>query len=508
MSATVSRQRLDADILEVIANLSNNEVFTPPRVANAILDLLPADVWSNPDLRWLDPGSKTGVFPREVVKRLMTGLEGVIEDESARLEHILKNMVFAIAITELTSLMTRRSLYCSKDASSQFSAVALTRGEGNVWFGRVEHDFNGKGRCAECGAAQEQFEKGDGDNYAYGLTHATGRRAIAKEMDMRFDVVIGNPPYQMEMGESSDVPLYNQFVEQAIALNPRYITMVIPSRWMAGGKWLDSFRSKMLGDKRLRKIVDFSLMQSVFPGSVDFEGGVCYFLWDRDNPGPCEYSHVLGDQKLPAINRDLDEFDVLVRDSRALPILRKVLSRGESSLVEIVTGQTPFGLLTNFTNYRRGAKRDGDLKLIITEKGSRAEKWVNPAEITRGHELLKGWKVFIPEAYGERGAIPARVLGPTVVASPKTVCTQTFLVAGPVATKTEAENLEAYLQTRLVRFLISLRKVTQHAGRTTYSWVPQQRWDKAWTDAALFKKYGITPEEQEFVTSMVREWAA
>jgi site-specific DNA-methyltransferase (adenine-specific) len=322
---------------------------------------------------------------------------------------------------------------------------------------------------------------------------------------MKFDVIVGNPPYQMEMGDSSDIPLYNLFVDEAKKLNPRYMTMIIPSRWMAGGKWLDQFRATMLDDKRIRKIVDFSRMESVFPGSVDFEGGVCYFMWDRDNRGPCEFIHVQGDETLPSSSRDLDEFDVLIRDSRALEILRKVQRKREASLVDMVTGQTPFGLLTNFKGYRRGAKRDGDFKLIVTEGGSRVEKWVNPDEVTRGSDLVKSWKVFVPKAYGERGAIPARVLGPTLVAAPRTVCTQTFLAIGPLKTKAEAESLDAYLRTRMARFLVSLRKITQDAGRTTYSWVPQQSWDRTWTDADLYKKYGVTKEEQEYIEAMVKE---
>jgi site-specific DNA-methyltransferase (adenine-specific) len=496
------------DVLEVIANLSSNEVFTPPRVVNAVLDLLPPHVWTDPSLRWLDPGSKTGVFPREITKRLMLGLAEAIPDEQARLHHILNEMVFAFAITDMTAMMTRRSLYCSKDASSALAASPLATPEGNVWHQRIEHSYDAKGRCTECGGTKTQLEQPGRDNYAYGFIHKEGRQQITKETNMKFDVIVGNPPYQMQMGESSDVPLYNVFVEEAKKLSPQYIAMIIPSRWMAGGKWLDDFRATMLGDKRVRKIVDYSLMQSVFPGSVDFEGGVCYFMWDRDNPGTCEFTHVQGETALPPEDRHLDEFDVLVRDSRALSILRKVRARNEKSLVDLVTGQTPFGLLTNFKGYRRTGRQEKDLKLIVTEGGARTEKWVSPDEVTRGHDLLKGWKVFVPEAYGERGAIPARVLGPTVVASPKTVCTQTFLAVGTVPSKNAAESLDAYLQTRLVRFLVSLRKITQHAGRGTYSWVPQQTWDRTWTDAELYKKYGITKEEQEYIESMVKEWPA
>ncbi len=492
------------DILEVIANLSNDEVFTPPRITNDVLDLLPEHVWKDPNLRWLDPASKTGVFPREITRRLMVGLTDAIPDEAERLRHILTQMVHAIAITDMTAMMSRRSLYCSRDSSSKFSVVTLTTASGNVWHRRVEHDMNDKGRCIECGGPRDSLEAPGRDNKAYGLIHSNGREKLFREVDMKFDVIVGNPPYQMELGESSDVPLYNLFIEQSIVLNPKFITMVIPSRWMAGGKGLGDFRARMLADKRLRKIVDFSLMASVFPGSVDFEGGVCYFLWNRDSPGPCDFIHHVGDKALPSTGRHLDEFDVLVRDSRSLSILRKVRSRGDSSLHELVSGQTPFGILTNFEDYREKLKRDGDLKLVVTEGGTRTEKWVDPKWVTRGHNLVKRWKVLVPKAYGERGAVPARVLGPTYLAGPQTVCTQTFLAVGPFRTKAEAESVERFLATRFARFLISLRKITQDAGRGTYAWVPQLDWGRDWSDADLAKRYGLTNEEQEHIAAMVK----
>ena len=493
------------DILEVIANLSNEQVFTPPRVANALLDTLPPEVWSDPTLRWLDPGAKTGVFPREITKRLMVGLGDAIPDEAARLNHILKEMVFAFATEEITGMMTRRSIYCSKDATSTHSAVKFSTPNGNVWQGRVEHSYLPNGRCSECGGNKMNLEKTGRDNKAYGFIHADGRSKIEKEIDMKFDVIVGNPPYQMDMGETSDVPLYDRFVEEAIALNPRYISMIIPSRWMQGGKGLDDFRSKMLADKRLSKLVDFAQMTMVFPDAVDFEGGVCYFLWDAKHNGQCSFEFHQGTEVLGPVNRDLDEFDVLIRDHRALEILSKVLSKGEPTLLEMVSGQTPFGFLTNFKGYRKGEKKPGDVKIYLTESGQRTEKWVAEDQVHKNTNLMKNWKVLVPGAYGERGALPARVLGPTLVAGPRTVCSQTYLVVGPVDSKSEAESLETYLQTRFARFLVSLRKISQHAWRNTYTWVPQQTWDRPWTDVELYSKYGINADEQAYIEAMVKE---
>lgn len=296
----------EADILEVIADLSNDEVFTPPVVVRSVLDLLPGEVWTNAELRWLDPGCKTGVFLREITRRLMAGLTHAISDEALRLEHILKNQVFGIAITELTSLMSRRSLYLSKDAMSDQSIVDMPTSAGNVWLGSVEHTYK-NGRCAECGASQEQMEKPGQDNYAYGFIHADGQMQIAKEFDMKFDVIVGNPPYQMGSdGGTRTMPIYNLFVDQARALGPRFISMIIPSRWMAGGLGLDEFRASMLGDNRIRRLVDYPNSAELFP-TVDIKSGICYFLWDRENRGPCAVTTVRTSQVAGPNERTLNE---------------------------------------------------------------------------------------------------------------------------------------------------------------------------------------------------------
>ena len=499
------------DILEVISNLSNDEVTTPPKVANAVLDLLPNEVWSNPNLRWLDPGCKSGIFPREVTKRLMLGLEEVIPNENARLEHILKNMVFAIAITEVTSMMSRRTLYCSKNASGNSSVVNFNSPAGNVWHSRVEHDFDPKGRCTECKGTKDQLEKNGRDNNAYAFVHASGREKIKKEMDMNFDVIVGNPPYQMDADvEGQNItPLYDAFVEQAIALNPRYISMIIPSRWQAGGKWLDGFRERMLNDSRLRVIVDFPSAEEVFPGvGKSIKGGVQYFLWDKNNPGPCATTTRRGHVVYGPVDRQLNQFDVFVRDSRALPILEKVIKRNEPSFSELVSMRDPFGpeLSSNFTGYRKGDNREaGDLKLYMNESSIRTTKWVSPDKVTKNHSLIKVWKIVVPKAYGAGESIPHQIIGRNILGGPNSVCTLSYLCAGPFANKSEAESANAYLATRFARFLISLRKITQNSTQKVFTWVPVQSWDRTWTDAELYKKYGITKEEQAYIETMIKE---
>lgn len=494
------------DILEVIANLSNDAVFTPPRVVNAVLDLLPEEVWHDPTLRWLDPGSKTGVFPREITKRLMVGLADALPNEGERLRHILTEMVFAIATEEITGLMSRRSLYCSKDASSEYSVASFTSKDGNVWQKRVKHSWDSEGKCTECKGSMEQLLVPGRDNKAYGFIHADGRKQIDKEMEMKFDVIVGNPPYQMDAeGGNRTMPIYNIFVGEAKKLNPRFITMIIPSRWMAGGLGLTEFRNEMLADKRLRKIVDYAKMESLFPG-VDFEGGVCYFLWDRDSPGECEVTFTQDDVLVGPLERDLSEYDIFVRDARALSILRKVLDRKGASLAGSLSSRTAFGVVSNYSDYSE-SKRPGDVRFYATSPKGRVEAWIRRSEAKVNLEGIDVWKAMVPSAYGERGTIPAQVIGPPMIGQRPSICTQSFLYLG-TATREEAESVISYYRTRFLRFLVSLRKITQHTTSDSYSWVPQQSWDRVWTDAELYKKYGITKEEQAYIESMVKEMAA
>ncbi|MCL4691919.1 MAG: Eco57I restriction-modification methylase domain-containing protein [Candidatus Hydrogenedentes bacterium] len=505
------------DVLTCIANLSNDEVFTPPEFANRMLDTLAeawaaanggADIWADKTVTFLDPCTKSGVFLREITSRLTKGLAGEIPDLEERVDHVLTKQVFGIGITYLTSLLARRSVYCSKHAKGEHSiAKGFDNDHGNIWFERTEHRWV-DGRCTYCGAGQKTFDRGEGlETHAYSFIHTDDIKARMAELfggDMQFDVIIGNPPYQMKggAGGTSDSSIYHLFVEQALNLDPRHAVFVIPSRWLAGGRGMDDFRKAMLSGKHIRNLVDYTKMSTAFPG-VDFEGGVGYFLWDRNYQGDCEYTLVLGDEEQPAVVRRLDEFDIFVRDTRAVSILKKVQHLDEPSMADLVSGDTPFGLPTNFVGYKDKPFR-GSLALYLTERGQRLVVHTARSGIRKNVHLIDSWKVLLPEAYGERGAIPALVLGPTIVAPPASVCTQTYLVAGPLASKKAAASVQSYTRTRFFRFLVSLRKITQHALRSTYSWVPQQKWNRTWTDEALYAKYGITRKEQTYIESQIR----
>ncbi len=487
------------DVLSCLANLSSDEVFTPPSLANEMLDLLPAELWSNRDAKFLDPVCKSGVFLREIAKRLLKGLEKEIPDLQTRIDHIFHNQIYGIAITELTGMLSRRSVYCSKKADGEYSIVEFDTEQGNIIFNRTDHKWKNE-KCEYCGASKGEYDRSeDLETHAYQLIHTDKPEKI---FNMKFDVIIGNPPYQLGSdGGTRDVPIYNKFVDQAKKLSPRFMSMIIPSRWMATGLGLSESRRSMLSDRRIRKIVDYERMSDVFPG-VDFEGGVGFFLWDRDNEGDCSFTTRSGDEIVGPIDRNLNEFDVLVRDSRALGILRKVLEKSEKSITAILSVDKEFGWTSNFSGFH-AEQRNDDVALHYNRQGKRLTGWINRHDITKSASLIDTWKVMVPAAYGERGNRPATVLGRSFIAEAPSVCTQTYLFFYLDSEK-KAESVQSYLQTRFLRFLVSLRKITQHATRSTYSWVPLQKWNRMWTDEALYKKYGLSDEDIAFIESMVR----
>jgi len=494
------------DVLSCIANLSSDEVFTPPQLVNQILDMLPKEIWSDKKATFLDPGCKSGVFLREIAKRLDTGLEKQIPDRQKRLNHIFKNQLFGLAITELTSLLSRRSVYCSKTANGKYSVCEMfDEPQGNIRFKRIEHMWDGT-KCRYCGAPRIIFDREEGlETHAYEFIHTEYPKEIFK---MKFDVIIGNPPYQMTggAGGSSDSSIYHRFVQQAVKLNPRYAVFITPSRWMAGGRGLDEFRAQMLNGDHLRSLTDFPDSGDAFPG-VQIKGGVCYFLWDVAHNGTCNVTRVAGGEEHLQPDRQLGEFDVFVRDERAVGILRKVLSKKEPSVRELVSGDTPFGIATNFEDWTEKGG-NGKIALHLINKGKRFTRFMKRGDIRKNVDAIDTWKVLVPEAYGAGETFPHQILGKEIVAAPPSACTQSYLVATPFPSEGTARSFASYYRTRLFRFLVSLRKITQHALRSTYMWVPQQTWDRTWTDEALYKKYKLTKDDIAFIEAMVRPMEA
>ncbi len=488
------------DVLTCLANLSNDEVFTPPSMVNQMLDMLPAELWRDKNAKFLDPVSKTGVFLREIAERLLVGLEDEIPDLEERINHIYRNQLYGIAITGLTALLSRRSLYCSKTANGKYSVCdGFDSEQGNIIFNRTEHAWAG-GRCSFCGASQTEYDRDTTlETHAYQFIHTGDPGKLFN--DMKFDVIIGNPPYQLSDGGfgTSAAPIYDKFVEQAKKLNPRYLSMIIPARWYSGGKGLDEFRDSMLHDDRIRRIVDFPEASDCFPG-VQIKGGVCYFLWDRDNKGDCTVTTSRKGVNISEMTRPLleDGYDTFIRYNEAISIVKKVQKFKETSLSTRISSRKPFGLETTF----KGKSKNFNYAITLYQNGGVG--YIKKDQIKNNKNLIGMYKVLIPPLGSGSDAFPHPILGKPFVVGPNSACTETYIVAGAFDNKEECVNLSSYLSTRFLRFLVLLKKNTQHATSKVYQFVPVQNFKEVWSDEKLYKKYKLTKNEIAFIESMIR----
>lgn len=502
MSSGLIETLYNPDVLSCLANLSNDEVFTPPEVVNKMLDMLPQELFRNPDTTFLDPACKTGVFLREIAKRLIKGLEPQMPDLQQRIDHIFKKQLYGIAITELTSLMSRRSLYCSKYPTSEYSVVNFDDEQGNIRFKNIKHTWE-NGKCKYCSISKSSVLGDDSrgntlETHAYEIIHTLKPEEIFK---MKFDVIISNPPYQLSDGgaQASASPIYDLFVNQAKKLNPRYLSMVIPARWYGGGKGLDDFRSEMIGDKHIRVLHDYLNAADCFPG-VEIKGGICYFLWDRDNEGKCKiYTHN-GDIIQEQQERYLREgnSDVFIRSGEGVSIYRKVHAFNEPTVDSLVSSQKPFGLRT----FAHGKEKPFPGCITLFERGGVG--YISRGEVERGFDMIDKYKIFISRAYNAGDVYPHQIIGKPIFGDKGTCCTETYVYMGPFKSKEETENMISYIQTKFFRFLVSLIKVSQMASSFVYAFVPMQDFSKPWTDEELYAKYGITEEEIAFIDSMIR----
>lgn len=491
------------DVLSCLANLSSDEVFTPPELANQILDNLPKSIWRDQSATFLDPSCKTGVFLREIAKRLMEGLESEFPDSQTRINHIFKNQLFGFGITELTTLLSRRSVYCSKTANGKYSiSDDFNDAQGNIRFGKIDHSWS-KGKCKFCGANQKEYDRtADLETYAYQFIHETDQEEL---FQMKFDVIVGNPPYQLSDGGfgRSSSPIYQLFVQQAKKLNPRFLSMIIPSRWFAGGKGLDEFRNQMLNDDRLRKIVDYENSSEVFPG-VDVAGGICYFLWDRDSKGLCEVTSFHEGKKV-VTERQLNEFNIFIRKSQAVSIIRKVMDISENDnnyLNDVISSRKPFGLPTNYEPQDKGVPC-----WFIQRIGM---KYAKKSDIKDNNNLLNKWKLLIPKApiAGQTDfskPVGFYYDGNTRIAKPGECCTESWIVACAFSTKSEVLSFKSYLFTKTVRFLLLQTVISQDVTKQNFRFVPHLgKYVGNYTDEILVKRWGITNKEWDYIDSRIK----
>lgn len=520
MSDDLFSKVYNPDVLSCLANLSNDEVFTSPNVVNQMLDMLPQELFENPDTTFLDPACKTGVFLREIAKRLLKGLENQIPDLQERVDHIFHKQLYGIAITELTSLLSRRGAYCSKYANGEFSITKFQNADGNIRFkncnhtwGKTTYDSDGKphASCIYCGASKNEYDRGnDLETHAYEFIHGMNVEEVFK---MKFDVIISNPPYQLNDGgaQASASPIYQKFIQQAIKLKPRYLSMIVPSRWMTGGKGLDNFRNEMLHDNRMSIIHDFKDASLCFTG-VEIKGGVNYFLWDRDKTSPIV--HIIndnGNQGVTETDRKLLEpgCEVFIRNNELVSIFDKVQKKNEDSFATIVSTRKPYALPGDFFKdpgkYGYPALSEkpipGGFTIYGLESLKRVKRYIPHNYPLIKKEGLDSYKLFVSESYG--AGIFGEKTTDEILGVPGDLCTETFLQFGPFATKEETENCLSYWKTKFFRALVGVVKNTQHCTKDVYQYVPLQDFSKPWTDKELYEKYGLNQKEIDFIENNV-----
>ncbi len=512
------------DVLSCIANLSNDEVFTPPELANKILDMLPQELFENPDTTFLDPCCKSGVFLREIAKRLIKGLEGQIPDLEKRVAHIFSKQLFGIAITELTSLLSRRSVYCSKYPSSEFSAYQFPEDspQGNIIYQRIKHTWK-DGRCIYCGASQSEYDRGSElETHAYQFIHNLD---VSKIFNMKFDVIIGNPPYQLSFGikggnSANAKSIYNLFIDTAMQLSPRYLVMITPSRWMtktAQGipeAWVD----KMLKQNQFKIMHDYEDASQCFPG-VAIMGGVNYFLWENSYCGKCDYYfHQASTGNVLHKFNYLDDKNagIVIRDPQAYSIVEKIEANEGQYYTKIDTNFSGFVspkhyfddsnyLTSNWHGYKDYKDSVYSIKYYLNLGKERTHRWISLSQLPKNQKTKDIYKIYIPAARGDN----TQVLGKPFIGEPNSVCSQTFLVIGydPIKhnfTEEECKNIISYIQTRVFRYLVSIKKKTQNGPRGVYQFVPLQDFSHPWTDEMLYKKYNLDETEIAFIESMIR----
>ncbi len=525
------------DILETITNVGNDEVFTPRKTCDMMLDSLPDEVWHNPNYKWLNPTTKNGIFEREIAIRLDIGLKEIIPDTKKRRKHILQNMIFSIGQTRFTANVARRTVYYCSQANRKCDGIEAEDGhfvngyaigngswfndeEGNIKTPTAEHFFV-REKCKYCKISKQSRYNDitQREKYAYEFIHYDSTEILRRlqcmffggNKNMKFDVIIGNPPYQLNDGGgtgSGGTPIYDKFVEQAIALKPKYLSMIIPSRWFSGGKGLKGFRTKMISDIHISLLHDFLEAKQCFP-STSIEGGVCFFLWEREYNGKCKiitHSKDTYAESYRYLNENSD-IDIFIRDELALDIYYQVSKKQCESFETLVSARNCFRLgdceeITSdipTSNYR-----------ILGFFGrNRSFKYLKDGiKIPLNDGMAKKWKLFVSKADGAAGQIgnpiPARIMGRAEIGEPNSVCSETYLVVGPFNDKKETINAQKYMKTKFFRFMVGIRK-TKNMPRETYKFVPIVDFNEEWTDKKLYDYFELSKKQIDYIEKMIEE---
>lgn len=571
------------DVLECLANLSSDEVFTPPEVANKILDMLPQEVFESTETTFLDPFSKSGVFLREITKRLLKGQVSDYDDKSKEIELIEKsaiqdavknglldltdgeyelkakkigrdairvhpkasefyhfedklqselnriftNQIFGIAITELTAQLSRRSLYCSKDANGSYSVCTSfgINNDGNIRFVPMKHTWQNN-TCIFCGGNRSKMDRPDDhESHAYEFIHT---KKVEELYNMKFTVICGNPPYQLNLGNDGGnsakaQAIYHKFIDNAIALKPKYLTMIIPSRWMtrtqAGvpDNWVD----KMIACNHFKEIHDFANSAGCFPG-VNINGGVNYFLYEDSYNGKCKYFYyddTFNSTTSHEIFLNEKSSGVVIRDPKSYGVIEKIslidgvyYNNEDSNFSGYVSPADFFTkkpvLTSNWSDFVSEKDDEHSIKCYLNKSIHKVPfGYIDEKIIPKNSKTIGLHKVYLAAANGTD-----QIIGCPFYGEPGSICSQTYRIIGYDPdkhnfTKEQCENIISYIKTRFFRYLVSIKKKTQNGPRGVYQFVPVQDFSKPWTDEELYKKYNLSESEIALIELNIKPMA-
>ncbi|MDG1938428.1 MAG: Eco57I restriction-modification methylase domain-containing protein [Pseudomonadales bacterium] len=538
------------DILTLFESLNNHEVFTPPRLARELLSLIPKSVWSDPNTRVLDPCVKSGVFLREAMYLCFEGLRGKgsfkaqdgntynLEEPKQLMKHILKNMLFGISTSELTGYLSRRTLYGVMEANTDKQTAlidAFGRSKNNHewtedekvnflirnWFNDYyDHkmfnvlDYKGYEREGNIFYPREKVQKKvieDGsyeieDTYYPFIEDNTEHSKIEqiRNGEMKFDVIIGNPPYQISDGgnAASAKPIYHKFVESAFSLSPKYISFIIPARWYAGGKGLKNFRESMLLNTHVSHLIDYANGKDCFPGT-SIGGGVCYFLYNKSYTGPCQVTNI-NNGSSSVSKRSLSRYPFFIRDNKSVKIIESMGDKLKNSIASIISSRNPFGYPTK----HRG--KETSFPSCLTLHSSQGISYVPREAESKYDTAIDSYNVIISRVTTEHANEPAKdgrfkVLSTIKVIGPKEVCTDSYLRLGAFETSEEAENLAAYLKTKTARFLLLQAITSINLSSEKFIFVPLVDFSECWTDSKLKVHFSLSDEQVLYINASMRE---
>lgn len=503
-----------SDLLS-LEKITDNEIITPFPVVKKMVELLPEDIFKNPNNKFIDISSKSGIYLKYIFFYLLEKLPNInIDKNNNELDYILdqdydfknkedkkrfilKYMIYGIATSELSFLTSKRTLYENivENEDTQKEGKILSKPifdnkDGNIVYKKIKDN-------------QYWFLEEKNEII---LKELSKNIKLKKDKKMKFNVIIGNPPYQQNTTANDPKSIYNLFIDKSKAQKPDYISFIIPSRWLNGGNNLNQFRKSMLSDIRLSQIYDYKNEKECFP-NVEIKGGVCYFLWDINKKEKyCNYIEIENNNIISSEKRILNQFDIFVRNNVGVKILEKINEK--YFLNEIVSSRVPFGIQANFSNYVIKKNEEENIKLYGNKntimKNTNGIGYIKKLYIVKNEKLINKHKVLIPKANGngiDKYILPSKPL----YSEPNSICSDTYLVLSYFETKIEAENFIKYVKTKFFRFLVSLRKNTQNTTKSTYSFVPKISMHKEWSDAELYERYNLTEDEINYIENSIKE---